>query len=224
MATGKDLSSQIHGQRISRSALVLEARDEVERTGSANYLRAEYVSELAKVVVNNHEPLFAPHQPQVRASNFALQDWADAYDLISQFFDENQLELTRSTATLEFPLFKAHRSSSHSALSSEARFQELMVSSDHGKDFSDRVRKQSNVEAAPAPAPAVVPSESPKLPTGSPRKVVRKKKVVPEETGTPAKKTRVRTAPRQSPKQTSKKATVNDDGGSSSSLIDDEDT
>jgi hypothetical protein len=226
MSSKKRLPTRVHGQRISPDALVIESRAAMERTGIANYLRAEFYAELAKIVVNNPEPLFSHYQPQVKSSNFALQNWTDAYTLVSQFLEENHLELTRVTANLELPWFITRRSSPW-PLSSEATIRRLMTSSDHGEDFDDRVRRhskagsRSNSSATPPPSPVV---ESPKHKSGSPRKLVRKRKVVPEEKGTPSKKIRVRTSSRQSPKQqpTPKKGSVDHDTESSMGLIDDD--
>jgi hypothetical protein len=206
----------VHGQRISRAELVVESRAELEQSGAANFLRGEYISEVCKLVVNNPEPLFAPHQPQVRASRLTHPHWANAYELVAKFLIDNKLELTQATADREFPAIKGRRSAAHGALPLDAQIRDLMASSDHSQDFSDRVRKHAEADAQPRTPERA----SPKGKSGSPRKVMRRRKGTPDEKPKGSKRIRGKAHIRQSPP--AKHRQLVEDGDSSASLAGDE--
>jgi hypothetical protein len=158
MAT-KSLPSQVRGQRISREELIREAREELDTSGVNHFLRAEYLSELATVVVGNDAPILCQKQPKVR--RIPDKYWDAAHRLVAEFLIENGLTLTHKTATVEFPSFpNGHISAS----SSSAQFQDLTQARDD-EAFADRVNRQAsapNVAAEPPPPPPEKTEVSPK--------------------------------------------------------------
>jgi hypothetical protein len=167
----KALPAQVRGQRISHPDLVKEARATLSRLGANNRLRAEFVSELAKVVVPDDQPILCQQHPKVRP----VQDkfWKYAFLLVRDYLAENDLQLTEQTAEVEFPEFSTQYSGLTSVSSSEGFQRVLEQQSD--RSFAERVDDQisgakGNVHAVeetpvrpgttdgqPTPAPAEAP-------------------------------------------------------------------
>jgi hypothetical protein len=155
----KSLPSQVRGQRISREELIREARDELDTSGVNHFLRAEYLWELASVVVGNDAPILCQKQPKVR--DIPDKYWNTAHRLVAEYLVENGLTLTQKTATVEFRSFPdGHLSAS----SSSAQFQDLTQARDE-EPFADRVNKhasEQNSAAEPLPPPPEKTEVSPK--------------------------------------------------------------
>jgi hypothetical protein len=183
MEAPKELPSRVHGQRISRPELVLESRAYLERAGVANNLRAEFISHVARLVVKNPNPLFAQHQPATAESQLTALYWADAYDLVARFLSDNKLAFTRGTADTELPAFVGRLGYSTSGPSSEPhQLQDLVSSSDGGKDFPERVTKHAKkAKAKKAPPPPAADADQEAPVKSSPAKASPKKKSSPRK-------------------------------------------
>jgi hypothetical protein len=153
----KSLPSQVRGQRISRDELIKEARDELDTSGVNRFLRAEYLSELATVVVGNNAPILCQKQPKVR--QIPDRYWEAAHRLVAAYLIENGLTLTQKTATVEFSDFPdGHLSASSSA----AQLQDFALARDD-QPFSDRVNQHaSGQNSAAEPPPPEKADVSPK--------------------------------------------------------------
>jgi hypothetical protein len=201
MSLEKDLPSRVHGQRISRDDLVTETRAELNRVGVTSHLRAQYISSVATVVVENPNPLFAPHQPKVQVLNLEIRSWADAYRLAAQFLDENKLQLTRTTADVELPRMKGVSVSSVSGGSFEHEFRDLLAQSDPGHEFSDRASVQVKPRARTSSASSEVapPDLQEESIEGLPEKKASTSRKGTPKKGSPGRRSRIRVAKR-SPK------------------------
>jgi hypothetical protein len=133
--------------------LVQESKAALANLGANNQLRAEFISELAKVVVQDDQPILCQQRPKVRP----VQDkyWKYAFTLARDYLRENDLKLTDETAAVEFPDFTNQYSGLTSASSSERIQQVLEVQEE--QTFSDRV--EGNIAGKPGRGVGVVPDE-----------------------------------------------------------------
>jgi hypothetical protein len=142
--------------------LIDESRAALKDLGANHALRAEFISELASVVVKDDQPVLCQQRPKVRK----VQDkfWKYAFGLVRDYLAENDLKLTEQTATVEFPEF-ANQYSGLTSQSSSERLQEVLEQQEEVR-FADRVeghftdRKPANpkADAPPPPAPANPPT------------------------------------------------------------------
>jgi hypothetical protein len=158
--TRRDLPPRVRGQRISQQSLIDESRAALKELGANHQLRAEFISELAQVVVQDDQPLLCQQRPKVRP----VQDkfWKYAFNLVRDYLNENNLRLTGQTATVEFPDFVNQYSGLTSQSSAEG-FQHVLEHQDDQR-FADRVDEHltgTKVGPSDGPAPAVSAGAAP---------------------------------------------------------------
>jgi hypothetical protein len=211
--TKKVLPSQVRGQRISREELIAEARAMLDNAGVNNSLRAEFIAELAPLVVGNRAPILCQQQPKVRP--FQDRFWEAAHRLVADYLLENRLAHTIRTASVEFPAFpEGHISAS----SSSAQLQDFAQPRDE-ECFSDRVAKQSAARKPPeaAPAPASAPPPAPEKAAESPKKAPAAPRAARKKVGADGDKAaKVQTARRAKGKAPPAKAKAHGDDDSAS--------
>jgi hypothetical protein len=149
----RPLPPQVRGQRISQAELLEEARAALDELGVNNLLEAEYISELAKAVVKDRQPILCQQRPKVRP----VQDkfWNYAYTLVGDYLAEMNLALTQQAAEIEFPAFASESAGLTGASSAERIAEVLDLQSDHS--FADRAGGRLGGARAPENGPPPAP-------------------------------------------------------------------
>jgi hypothetical protein len=91
--------SQLRGQRISRTNLICESRETLQRFGVGNHSRAAFVRKVASEVVGSKASIFIPLQPKFL--DHATDAWESAFWVALDFLKRRKMSLTLETIRVE---------------------------------------------------------------------------------------------------------------------------
>jgi hypothetical protein len=89
------------GQKISRTDLIRESRETLQRAGVGNHSRAAFIREITSEVVPSDQPIFVQLQPKLLPHD--TEAWANAFSVACQFLTVHKLALTLETCQVEAP-------------------------------------------------------------------------------------------------------------------------
>jgi hypothetical protein len=91
--------SRLRGQRISRTELIRESRETLQRFGVGNHSRAAFIRKISSEVVGSTEPIFVQLQPKLLPHD--TDAWANAFSVVFEFLKRNKMTLTLETVEVE---------------------------------------------------------------------------------------------------------------------------